>query len=232
MTALQKLTSFIYDVFSYCLSELLFSIKKIRKNKVVEVQRSDLVGQYLGSTTEKTKAKIMEARGGVLFIDEAYRLIPSAGGKDFGREAIEELMAVMEQGDPIMIFAGYPKQMEKFLDVNPGLRSRIYRKFVFPDYSVTELGEIFEMKAEQKGFNIGDVDVSQIFALHTSNEQRQNMNARLVRILLQESIEEASNRLPLNASLERLMEISKSDIEAACTRLPSYPGNGESNTHS
>lgn len=109
----------------------------------MEVQRSDLVGQYLGSTTEKTKAKIMEARGGVLFTDEAYRLIPTAGGKDFEREAIEEIMSVMEQGDPVMIFAGYEKLMEKSLNVNPGLRSRIYRKFIFPDYSPEELGEIF-----------------------------------------------------------------------------------------
>ena len=105
--------------------DLLFSIKKTKKNKIVEVQRSDLIGQYLGSTTEKTKQKIVEARGGVLFIDEAYRLIPTAGGKDFGREAIEELMAVMEDGDPVMIFAGYEDKMEKFLNVNPGLRSRI-----------------------------------------------------------------------------------------------------------
>ena len=124
-------------------SELLFSIKKIRKNKIIEVQRSDLVGQYLGSSTEKKCAKIDEARGGVLFVDEAYRLIPSAGGKDFCREAIEELMAVMEDGDTVMIFAGYEKEMDKFLDVNPGLRSRIYRKFIFPDYSTDELQQIF-----------------------------------------------------------------------------------------
>ena len=91
-------------------SELPFSIKKIRKNKIVEVQRSDVVGQYLGSSTEKTRAKIDEAWGGVLFLDEAYRLIPSARGKDFGREAIEELMALIEDSDPIMIFARYEKQ--------------------------------------------------------------------------------------------------------------------------
>ena len=70
------------------------------------------MGQYLGSTTEKTKAKIMEARGGVLFVDEAYRLIPTAR-KDFGREAIEELMAVMEEGDPVMIFTGCMRELWK-----------------------------------------------------------------------------------------------------------------------
>lgn len=192
----------------------------------MEVQRSDLVGQYLGLTTEKTKAKIQEARGGVLFIDEAYRLIPAAGGKDFGREAIEELMAVMEQGDPVMIFAGYEKEMGKFLNVNPGLRSRIYRKFVFPDYSVSELGEIFNIKAEEKGFSIDDVNVSDILSEHTSDDQRKYMNARLVRILLQESIEEASKRLPLNAPVDNLMVINEKDIKGACARKPSYSGPG------
>ena len=177
----------------------------------MEVQRSDQVGQYLGSTKEKTKEKILEARGGVLFIDEAYRLIPSANGKDFGREAIEELMAVMESGDPVMIFAGYEKKMEKFLDVNPGLRSRIYRKFVFADYSMEELGEILNLKAEQKGFKV-DANVSELLARHTSQTQRSTMNVRLVRILVHEVIEEASNRLPLNAPLSELMELKESDI--------------------
>ena len=135
--------------------DLLFSIKKTKKNKIVEVQRSDLIGQYLGSTTEKAKQKIVEARGGVLFIDEAYRLISTAGGKDFGREAIEELMAVMEDGDPVMIFAGYEDKMEKFLNVNPGLRSRIYRKFTFLDYSTDELGEMFSSKGQTRGIPSG-----------------------------------------------------------------------------
>ena len=133
----------------------------------MEVQRSDLIGQYLGSTTEKTKQKIVEARGGVLFIDEAYRLIPTAGGKDFGREAIAELMAVMEDGDPVMIFAGYEDKMEKFLNVNPGLRSRIYRKFTFPDYSTDELREIFHLKTNQEGFQVDANPTWRKFSLRT-----------------------------------------------------------------
>ena len=188
------------------------------------MQRTDLVGQYLGSTTEKTKSKITEARGGVLFVDEAYRLIPTAGGKDFGREAIEELMAVMELGDPVMIFAGYEKEMGKFLKVNPGLRSRIYRTFTFPDYTLRELGEIFNIKVEEKGFTIGEVDVADILSSHTSPGQRKQMNARLVRILLQESIEKASNRVSLDAPAEELMTTNQCDIVATCKHLPSYPG--------
>ena len=123
-----------YAVFKFSvplLSELLFNIGKIKRNNIIELQRSDLVGQYLRSTTEKTRANTDEAWGGVLFVDKAYHLTPS---EDYGQEAIEELMAVMEDGYPIMIFAGYEKKTDKVLDVNPGLRSRIYRKFVFLDY--------------------------------------------------------------------------------------------------
>lgn len=123
------------------LSELLFNIGKIKRNKIIVAKIGPtVVGQHLRSTTEKTRANTNEAWGGVLFVDEAYHLIPS---EDFGQAAIEELMAVMEDGYPIMIFAGYDKKMDKVLDVNPGLRSRIYRKFVFIDYSTDELQQIF-----------------------------------------------------------------------------------------
>ena len=96
------------------------------------------------------------------------------------------------------------------LDVNLGLKSRIYRSFTFPDYSIQELGKIFRQKVEEKEFNLApDVDVDSVLVDKTTEEQRKSMNARLVRILLQESIEEASNR------------------EAACTRLPSFSGGDE-----
>ena len=85
----------------------------------------------------------------------------------FGREAIEELMSVMEDGDPVMIFAGYKDKMEKFLDVNPGLRSRIYRNCVFADYSTEELEEIFHLKAERKGFRV-DANVGELLTRQTS----------------------------------------------------------------
>lgn len=100
--------------FARKVSDLLYSLKKIKKRKVIEVQRGDLVGQYLGSTEEKTSAKIKEAKGGVLFVDEAYRLTPRSTSEDYGRIAINQLMAVMEKGDPVMIFAGYPAEMKEF----------------------------------------------------------------------------------------------------------------------
>ena len=112
-------------------------------------------------------------------------------------------MAVMEDGNLVMIFPGYKDRMEKFLNVNPGLRSRIYRKFTFPDYSTDELGEIFHLKAKQEGFQV-DANVAEILAAYTSPARRKNMNARMVRILFHESVEEASNRLPLNATLSQI----------------------------
>ena len=99
---------------------------------MVEVQRGDLVGQFLGSTQEKTANEINEAKGGVLLIDEAYRLTPRSSNADYGLIAINQLMAAMEKGDPVMIFAGYPNEMKEFLKSNPGLDSRIKYKFTFP----------------------------------------------------------------------------------------------------
>ena len=119
----------------------------------MKVQRSNLVCQYLGSTTRKMRDVVEAAYCGVVFIDEAYHLIPSSlGGKDFRHEVVEELMSVMETGDPVKIFAGHEKKMQEFLLVNPGLRSHVYRYFILPHYTVQELGQMFCMKERAMGF--------------------------------------------------------------------------------
>lgn len=98
-------------------------MKEIKKRKVIEVQRGDLVGKYLASTEENTPGKVKEAKGGVLFVDEAYRFTPRSTGVDYGRTAINQLMAVMEKkDDQVMIFTGYPAEMKEFLGANPGFR--------------------------------------------------------------------------------------------------------------
>ena len=99
---------------------------------MVEVQRGDLIGQFLGSTEEKTANKIEEAKGGVLFVHKAYQLTPRSSGMDYGRIAINQLMAAMEKGDLVMIFAGYPAEMKDFLNSNPELKSRIKYNLIFP----------------------------------------------------------------------------------------------------
>ena len=101
---------------------------------------------------------------------------------DGSPEAIEEMIVVMEDGDPVMIFAGYKEKMKKFLKVNPGLRSRIYRTFTPPNYSTQDLGEIFHLKAEQEGFQV-DANVAEILVATTLPAQRSNMIAHLERIL-------------------------------------------------
>ena len=121
------------------------------KNKLVEVQRSELVAEHIGGTGQKTMAAIKKAKGGVLFIDEAYRLL-SVSGKDYGREAIETLMSqTTDSLCPVMIFAGYNLEMLKFLKVNSGLERRLKHHFNFDDFSSAELTEITIKKLNAEG---------------------------------------------------------------------------------
>jgi len=125
----------------------------LSKGHVHEVDRVDLVGEYIGQTAPKVKEAIEKARGGVLFIDEAYSLARSNDdSKDFGREVIEILVKEMSngEGDMAVIVAGYPKEMKHFLDSNPGLKSRFKLKFEFPDYLPQELKKIASYACEEK----------------------------------------------------------------------------------
>jgi SpoVK/Ycf46/Vps4 family AAA+-type ATPase len=129
----------------------------LTKGHVHEVDRVDLVGEYIGQTAPKVKEAIEKARGGVLFIDEAYALARSMEDtKDFGREVIEILVKEMSNGpgDLAVIVAGYPKEMEKFLDSNPGLKSRFKLYFEFPDYLPQELSQIAFYAAQEKAVKL------------------------------------------------------------------------------
>ncbi|KAI8517602.1 hypothetical protein Bbelb_036190 [Branchiostoma belcheri] len=120
----------------------LYKLGITKKTEPVVVQRGDLVSKYIGQTTEMTRRKINQSKGGVMLVDEAYRLQQTdSSSRDVGREALEEIMSVMEDGDPIMIFAGYPA-----LSVNPGMKSRIAYTFPFPDFSVEELANIINVE--------------------------------------------------------------------------------------
>jgi hypothetical protein len=125
----------------------------LRKGHCVEVSRADLVAGYVGQTALKTNEKIRLALDGILFIDEAYGL--SRGGEnDYGQEAIDSLVKALEtySGRLVVIIAGYPKEMEQFLNSNPGLSSRFAPPVYFPDYSPAELVEIFEKLAGKEGY--------------------------------------------------------------------------------
>ena len=126
---------------------LLYRLGYVRKGHLVSVTRDDLVGQYIGHTAPKTKEVLKKAMGGVLFIDEAYYLYRPENERDYGQEAIEILLQVMENNrdDLVVVLAGYKDKMDKFFESNPGFRSRIAHHIDFPDYSNDELLEIAEV---------------------------------------------------------------------------------------
>ncbi|MFE4546083.1 right-handed parallel beta-helix repeat-containing protein [Streptomyces sp. NPDC056785] len=137
--------------------EILASLGVLEKGHLVEVSRVDLVGEHIGSTAIRTQEAFDRARGGVLFIDEAYALSPEDSGRDFGREAIDTLVKLMEDHREavVVIVAGYTAEMERFLTVNPGVASRFSRTITFGDYMPEELLRIVEQQAEEHEYSLG-----------------------------------------------------------------------------
>ena len=135
------------------LAKIFYEHGIIKSNVLIEVGRSDLIGEYVGQTAPKVKRLFDNAKGGILFIDEAYSLIPQ-GERDFANEAIPTIIQEMEnnRNDVIVIFAGYTEMMEEFLNINPGLASRISRKIHFENYNKYELYDILTLMADQQGY--------------------------------------------------------------------------------
>ncbi|MFG3310087.1 right-handed parallel beta-helix repeat-containing protein [Streptomyces wuyuanensis] len=138
--------------------EILASLGVLERGHLVEVSRVDLVGEHIGSTAIRTQEAFERARGGVLFIDEAYALSPEDSGRDFGREAIDTLVKLMEdhRDAVVVIVAGYTAEMERFLSVNPGVASRFSRTITFSDYVPEELLRIVEQQAEEHEYRLAD----------------------------------------------------------------------------
>jgi hypothetical protein len=138
--------------------EILASLGVLDKGHLVEVSRVDLVGEHIGSTAIRTQEAFQRAQGGVLFIDEAYALSPEDSGRDFGREAIDTLVKLMEdQRDAVVVIvAGYTAEMERFLTVNPGVASRFSRTITFCDYLPEELLRIVEQQADEHEYRLGE----------------------------------------------------------------------------
>jgi len=136
--------------------EILASLGVLEKGHLVEVSRVDLVGEHIGSTAIRTQEAFQRARGGVLFIDEAYALSPEDAGRDFGKEAIDTLVKLMEdhRDAVVVIVAGYTAEMERFLSVNPGVASRFSRTITFGDYGPDELLRIVEQQADEHEYRL------------------------------------------------------------------------------
>lgn len=172
----------------------------LSSGQFVEVTRADLVGQYIGQTAPQTLAKVAEALGGVLFIDEAYSLSRGASEKDFGREAIDTLVKAMEdhRDNLVVIFAGYPKEMEEFLQSNPGIRSRCPNRIEFPDYSPEEILQIIKVMVKQRGLVMepeSDAALLKQIERAKIKGKTDDGNGRLARNLLEAAIRAQSKRL-------------------------------------
>ncbi|MFF4826647.1 right-handed parallel beta-helix repeat-containing protein [Streptomyces sp. NPDC001312] len=150
--------------------EILASLGVLEKGHLVEVSRVDLVGEHIGSTAIRTQEAFERARGGVLFIDEAYALSPEDSGRDFGKEAIDTLVKLMEdQRDAVVVIvAGYTAEMERFLSVNPGVASRFSRTITFSDYGPDELLRIVEQQAEEHEYRLAPDTTEALLAYFTA----------------------------------------------------------------
>lgn len=210
----------------------------LSKGHVHEVDRVDLVGEYIGQTAPKVKDAIEKARGGVLFIDEAYALARSNDdSKDFGREVIEILVKEMSNGvgDMAVIVAGYPKEMQHFLDSNPGLKSRFKMYFEFEDYLPQELSAITEIASERKNVTLTEeakMKMDEIITEAFRNRDRSFGNARFVYDIIEQAKVHLGLRIMANPSprtlsdeeisLIQLADVEKIDIQAQ-KQLPKIP---------
>lgn len=204
------------------MADLLHRLGYIRKGHLVSVTRDDLVGQYIGHTAPKTKEILKKAMGGVLFIDEAYYLHRQENERDYGQEAIEILLQVMEnqRDDFVVILAGYADRMERFFESNPGFRSRIAHHIDFPDYADDELLAISEVMLEKQNYGFdaeGRAAMEQYIALR--RRQPHFANARSIRNALDRARLRQANRLfetssgPIDA--DTLSTIVAADIRAS-----------------
>ena len=191
----------------------------LKKGHMVEVTRSDLVGQYVGQTGPKTLEKIKEAYGGILFIDEAYTL-NSKSENDFGSEAIGTLIKEMEDNRDklIVIMAGYTKEMKELLNINPGLESRIKFNIQFNDYSGDELFKIFKSLCKREKYKISHNAYKKLkedFEELSENKGRNFGNGRLVRKYFENVKMKQATRI-INENInekEEMLKIIKEDID-------------------
>jgi probable Rubsico expression protein CbbX len=203
------------------MAEILHRLGYIEKPKVVSVTRDDLVGQYVGHTAPKTREVLKRARGGVLFIDEAYYLYRPENERDYGQEAIEILLQVMEaeRDDLVVVLAGYRDRMETFFASNPGMGSRVAHHIHFPDFDVGELIAIADLMLDQQGYEL-TADAREAFGAYVERRVRRARFAhgRSIRNAIERArMRQASRLYDRREALERrdLVTIEAADILAS-----------------
>jgi probable Rubsico expression protein CbbX len=180
------------------MADILYQLGYIKKGHLLTVTRDDLVGQYIGHTAPKTKEVLKKAMGGVLFIDEAYYLYKPDNERDYGSEAIEILLQVMEnqRDDLVVVLAGYKEPMDKFFESNPGLSSRIANHIDFPDYSTEELLKIAKLMLEDQQYQLtSDAEVALERYIQKRKEKPLFANARSVKNALDRARMRQANRI-------------------------------------
>jgi stage V sporulation protein K len=211
------------------LAQMYRAMGLLKRGHLVEVDRAGLVGQYVGTTAIKTDRAIRRALDGVLFVDEAYSLATDADRLDFGPEAVETLLKRMEdyRHRLVVIVAGYPRLMNRFLDSNPGLRSRFAREIVFPDYSTGELLAITEKFARENEYDLAPGAADALRQIFDGTRRGEGFgNARFARTIFEHSLNTQALRLAgtTGAELgdlapEELMTLRSDDVLAAAQAL-------------
>jgi probable Rubsico expression protein CbbX len=204
------------------MSKILHGLGYLRKGHVVTATRDDLVGQYIGHTAPKTREILKKAMGGVLFIDEAYYLYRPENERDYGAEAIEILLQVMENNrdDLVVIFAGYKERMDVFYQSNPGLSSRVANHIDFPDYEADELLAIARLILAEENYRLS-AEAEVVFADYIKRRMQLPFfaNARSIRNAIDRARMRQANRLfnGMSSQLNKidLMTIEASDITAS-----------------
>ncbi len=204
------------------MAEILHRLGYVRKGHLVAVTRDDLVGQYIGHTAPKTKEILKKAMGGVLFIDEAYYLYRPENERDYGQEAIEILLQVMEnqRDDLVVILAGYKDRMDNFFRSNPGMSSRIAHHIDFPDYNVDELYQIAALMLNSMNYQLSPSAKAVLREYIVLRMQQPHFaNARSMRNALDRARLRAANRLfagmDKRVSKQALMTIEAEDLRAS-----------------
>ncbi|MFZ5644190.1 MAG: AAA family ATPase [Bacillota bacterium] len=202
------------------IGKLFKEIGVLQKGHVLEIERADIVGEYIGHTAQKTREQLKKAQGGVLFIDEAYSLA-RGGEKDFGKEAIDCLCKGMEDDREkfILILAGYNDEMVWFMETNPGLRSRFPIQLTFPDYNADQLLDIADKMLKEKQYVLSTAarDELRLIIEMKSKKHQHNGNARLVRNLIERAMRTQAVRLIAKNEFSRedLMTINRDDMAKA-----------------